>query len=359
MSSQRSSPESAPAATPLPGELHVSLRNVPVARFESLWPQTLSPGGRQWVLANVGEGLLEEAAFRLGIAVVPGARSAEITSAAGSLRYRDLAIRYLDGLPPVRSVDGTAKFTGKTLVFSPHDGEVAGVRLTGGTVQITDLGEPVEWIAIDLGLAGPLRGVLQTLDSGRLHYANAIGIDPASVTGRAEGNLHFKLPLLRDVRFDQIGYGAKGALHHVAISDIAMGLGISDGEFALEIKQAGASLQGRAEFDAVPTDIDAKLIFKPKTGPRVRCHVNLTVDDAQRRRLAGGYLRRPRCRTRRRRCGLSRFWGRPRRGSHPPRSAQRGAGGGRGGLAKSAGGSSDCGLCGRPQRRSGHQAAPV
>ncbi len=277
-------------ATPLPGELHVSLRNVPVTRFESLWPQTLSPGGRQWVLANVGEGLLEEAALRLGIAVVPGARSAEITSAGGSLRYRDLAIRYLDGLPPVRSVDGTAKFTGKTLVFSPRDGEMAGVRLTGGTVQITDLGDPVEWIAIDLGLAGPLRGVLQTLDSGRLHYAKAIGIDPASVTGRAEGNLHFKLPLLREVRLDQIGYGAKGALHHVAISDIAMGREISDGEFALEIKQTGASLRVRADFDAVPTDIDTKLIFRSKTGPRVRCHVSLTVDDAQRRRLAGGYF---------------------------------------------------------------------
>jgi hypothetical protein len=275
---------------PLPGELQVSLANLPVAKFESLWPETLSSGGRRWVLANVADGVLEEAAWRFGLAVDPATGAAELASAGGSLRYRGLTIRYLADLPPVREVDGTAKFTGKALVFSPHTGEVAGVRVTGGTVQIVDLGEKVEWLAIDLGIAGPLRGVLETLDSGHLRYARAIGLDPATAAGRVEGGLHFKLPLLHDLRFDQVSYGAKGALQGVALPNVAMGRGIENGEFALELTRNGLRLQGRADFDAIPTKLDARLDFKSKAGPHARYRASLTLDDAQRRRLIGGFF---------------------------------------------------------------------
>ena len=45
-----------------------------------------------------------------------------------------------------------------------------------------------------------------------LYYAHAIGLDPAQVGGRAETQLHFKLPLLADLKFDAIEYSAKSTM---------------------------------------------------------------------------------------------------------------------------------------------------
>ena len=58
-----------PAPRSVPGKLDIVLAAVPVAKFESLWPPALSRGGRRWVLANVHDGMLDEAAVQLDLAV--------------------------------------------------------------------------------------------------------------------------------------------------------------------------------------------------------------------------------------------------------------------------------------------------
>jgi hypothetical protein len=104
-----------PSPSHIPGKLAIELANVPVARFESLWPPALSPGGRRWVLANIRDGVLDQAAIQLDLAVNPGERSAEIVSTQGSMRYRDLTISYFGGLPPARKVSGTATLSDKQI----------------------------------------------------------------------------------------------------------------------------------------------------------------------------------------------------------------------------------------------------
>jgi uncharacterized protein YhdP len=279
-----------PPPSSIPGKLRIVLSDVPVARFESLWPPALSRGGRRWVLANVHDGVLDEAAVRLDLAVDPAARSTEVVSAHGTMRYRDATISYFQGLTPARKVSGTATLDDKRLVFTPSGGSVKSVQATGGSLQITDLGAPVEWLTVDLALAGPIRDVLDTIDAMPLRYAHAIGVDPAQVAGRTEANLHFKLPLLNDLKLDQIQYTVKASLSGAAIAGVAMNRNLTDGDFALEITRPGAHLRGTSRFDGVPLSIDANLFFKPTDGARGRYRVALTVDEEQRRRLGFDFL---------------------------------------------------------------------
>ncbi len=279
-----------PSPSSIPGKLRIVLADVPVGKFESLWPPSLSRGGRRWVLANVHDGVLDEAAVRLDLAVDPAARSAEVVSAHGTMRYRDATISYFQSLTPARKVSGTAALDDRRLVFTPSGGSVKAVQVTGGSLQITDLGAPVEWLAVDLSLAGPIQDVLETIDAKPLRYAHDIGVDPAQVAGRTEASLHFKLPLLKDLKLDQVQYAVKASLSGAAIADVAMNRNLTDGNFALEITRPGAHLRGTSRFDGVPLGIDANLFFKPIDGARARYHVALTVDDEQRRRLAFDFL---------------------------------------------------------------------
>src|SRR5436189_1776205 len=53
------------------------------------------------------KGVLDEAAVQLDLAVDPAARSAEVVSAHGAMRYHDATISYFQGLSPARKVSGT------------------------------------------------------------------------------------------------------------------------------------------------------------------------------------------------------------------------------------------------------------
>jgi hypothetical protein len=279
-----------PVPSYIPGKFGIVLADVPVARFENLWPPALSSGGRRWVLANVHDGILDQAAVQLDLDVDATARSAEIVAARGSLRYHDLTINYFGGLPPVRKVSGTATLADKRLSFSPTGGTVKSVQVTGGSLDITDLGSPVEWQTIDLSLSGPIRDVLEVIDVKPLRYAHENGVDPARVAGRSEINLHFKFPLLRNLKFEEVEYGVKASMTGAAIAKAAMDRDLSDGNLALEIGRSGIHLQGNAQFDGIPISIDGGAFFKPKDGARARYRVALTLDDEQRRRLGWDYL---------------------------------------------------------------------
>src|SRR4029077_3724208 len=190
-----------------------------------------------------------------------GTRSAEVVSANGSMRYRDLTISYFGGLPPVRRVSGTATFADKQIEFTPTGGTIKSVRVTGGVIRLTDLGAPVEWQTIDLALAGPIRDVLEVIDAKPLRYAHDVGLDPARVAGRSEMNLHFKLPLLRNLKFDDVEFGVKANRAGVAIARAATGRDLSDGDFAVELSRPGVHLQGKARFDGIPINLDGGVTF--------------------------------------------------------------------------------------------------
>lgn len=270
---------------PVSGKLAATLNHVPAARLGELWPTVFSPGGRRWVLANVLDGVLDEASVQLGLDLDPLAHTANVLDATGTLRYHDLTINYFNGLPMVRQVSGSASFADQHLDFTPTGGWLKGLKVTGGSLRLNDLGRPVEWLTIDLALAGPLQDTLEIIDSKPLLYAHALGIDPAHVGGRAESQLHFRLPLLEDLKLDAIEYSAKATITGASLGKVVLDRGISDANLALDIARTGAHVQGAARFDGIPTKLDARVFFHPKSGPRAVYRVGLMLDDEAQRRL--------------------------------------------------------------------------
>lgn len=265
--------------------VNAALKQLPVARLGQLWPTNFGAGGRRWTLANIHDGMLDEASVRFVAELDPVDHTATVSNAEGRLRYRDATVAYFKGLPPVREVSGTAAFAGNQLEFAPISGVIKGIKVTGGSLLLTNIGEPTEWLTIDLTLAGPLRDALEVVDSRPLHYARAIGVEPTQVGGRSEAQLHFRLPLLEDLKFDAVEYSVKATLAGTNIAKVALDRGIRDGNFKLDIAKTGAQLRGTARFDDIPAKLDAQIFFRPKSGPSAHYRVEMTLDDAAQRRL--------------------------------------------------------------------------
>lgn len=278
-------PDSAHPPAHLTAKLAGALEHVPFARLGELWPRALSPGGRKWVLANIHGGVLDEAALQASLDLDPATHAGTVVNTQGSLRYHDLAINYFSGLPMARDVSGTARFTGDRLDFTPTSGQVKGLKLTGGTLQLSDLAEHEQWATIDLAVAGPLRDALEVIDTKPLHYAHAVGIDPAQATGRSETQLHFKFPLLADLKLDAIEYGAKATISGASLGKVVLDRALTDGNLTLDLTTAGARLRGTARFDGTPAKLDADVPFHLKGGAHAVYKVALTLDDDAQHRL--------------------------------------------------------------------------
>ncbi len=262
-----------------------ALKHVPISRIGELWPAAFSPGGRRWTLANIHGGVLDEARLQASLALDPATHVGSVLNARGSLRYHDLTITYFNGLPMAQKVSGTASFTGDRLDFTPTGGQVKGLKVIGGKLQLTDLDTHDQWATIDLTVAGPLQDALEVIDSKPLHYAHAIGIDPAQISGRTEAQLHFRLPLLADLKLDAIDYGAKATISGANLGKVVLDRAVTDGNLTLDLTTAGAHVRGTARFDGTPAKLDASVPFHARSGPHAIYKIALTLDDDAQRRL--------------------------------------------------------------------------
>ena len=174
----------------------------------------------------------------------------------------------------------------RRLDFTFTGGQLKTLKATGGTVTVTDLGAPVETMTIDMPISGPLQDALEVLDTKPFRYAHEIGLDPAHIGGKVEAQLHFKLPLVNDLKFDQVDYAAKATLTGASIAKVALDRNLSDANFTVDLARIGVHVQGSAKFDGSPTTVDGNIYFHPAAnGPRTRCRIGLSLDDAARQRL--------------------------------------------------------------------------
>src|ERR1700733_3180792 len=177
------------------------------------------------------------------------------------MRFHDMTVNYLNGMPPARKVGGTATPADRRPDFCFTAGQLKTLKGSGGAVTITDLGAPVETMVVDIGVAGPLQDALDIIDTKPMRYAHEAGFDPARISGKADAQLHFKLPLVNDLKFDMVDYGAKATLSGVSLAKIAFDRSLSDGNFTLDLAHTGVHLQGNGKFDGSPVTLDGNLYF--------------------------------------------------------------------------------------------------
>ncbi|HKW54418.1 MAG TPA: AsmA-like C-terminal domain-containing protein [Stellaceae bacterium] len=271
----------------------LKLSEVSLERLPTLWPGRLGPKARSWVLEHVHDGVAADATAQLAahIDLAPdAARPARLDSIAGTLDYRGLTVEYFKGLPPLRGVDGTATFDRAHFDLVPTAGTVNGVQLTGGTAKLSKLDTNDEEIALDLGLRGDLAAVLQVLDSDPLHYARALKIDPAQLTGKVDGHVLFNFPLKHDLTIAEVDYGAQATLSGVGVPHAVAGADLTGGDLKLQLDRSSLRIGGTARLADVPASLSWVESLRRGDAVQTRYTLKARLDDAARRRLDVDFL---------------------------------------------------------------------
>ena len=273
------------------------LNNLPIGDLVRYWPVSLAPYGRDWVEANIDEGLIDE--FRLSIeARGAGADIAayEIGKLAGTFQFSGMSVTYFRPLPPVTNLGGTARFTGERLDFTIAKGEHEGLSVDEGTVHITGLDLEDQHLEVEAVFRGPLGNALKILDHPRLDYISGLGISPGMVDGKSAIRLVAQFPLFRDLRFDQVGIAAAANLREVRLPRAFGGLDLSDGTLTLQLDKLVMKVKGDVRLAGVPAKLAWTENFDQGAGFRRRYEVQMTADDQVRARTGldlGARLRGP------------------------------------------------------------------
>lgn len=226
-----------------------------VSQVLSVWPRALAPNTRTWVAQNILGGLVSDGRARLAFTPDVWARG-RFPKDGFSLTFRavDARVRTAEGLSPVTRAAGTVAITGDSLLVTAPSGELAGLRLSGGTVRIDRFvdGQPV---VIAATVRGGVREAGALLDQPALRIFTKAGVPVASLSGEAEaqvtltratGDANRNRPLDFRVRADLTGAGLRDAF---------AGLDLTGADLSLDASNAEVRLQGPARLGGAPLDL--------------------------------------------------------------------------------------------------------
>lgn len=280
------------ATTPLEFSGRGQLSDLTYDDLTKLWPEQASIHAREWITKHMLQGEVTHAEISVGGTVTLGSPAglvAKLDKLDGNLSFRDVAVQYFPPLSPVRNIDGTAHFDRTQFDVAPNGGIDRDVTITAGRILLTKLDTDNEEATIDVKLKGPLATILDELNTKPLRYAHALGVDPNGVKGAAEGELHFHLPMKKNLHFAQVEYSGSGMLTGVSIDKILFDRDIAEGAFRLTVARGVLDLAGTGTLDNVPVTLDWKENFAGDS-IRTRYRLHGTFDDEARHKLGVDWL---------------------------------------------------------------------
>lgn len=266
-----------------------SLRDVPVDQVRYLWPVGLAQNARDWVVPNLSRGMVKEASIVLS-ARSPSGRFDDVVidHLGGEVRPEGVTVDYLHPMPPAKNASAVCTFDANSFRIALKSGEVYGLRLKDGTIAFTGLDKDDQFADIELQINGPATDALRLIDNPPLRYAQALGIEPAKVSGDAQAKLRLKFPLLKTLRLDDVGIKASAVVKAVRIPQVMMGLDLDDGQLNLEVDAKGLDASGPVVLATIPGTLAWRENFSAKGQAfRSRYQLKAPVVTEDQRKLLG------------------------------------------------------------------------
>ena len=248
------------------------------------WPLQIGAGAREWIAASVLAGNIGPVALKTDIG--PGALDLPaLPDGAVSLSFpiSNGTIVYLEGLTPLTNVEGDGLLAGDSFTGTVNSATVGPLKLNSGKVSIANLHVAGTTGDITAHADGMLSDILKLIDMRPLQYPSRFHIGVSGAKGVAAVDLAFRVPMVRDLRVDDVGISVKGR-----VTGLALAIGdrkISDGTADVTVDNSSLTVAGKVSLAGANLDVDWNENFKT-SGP-VTTHIVASgvLDDAARENL--------------------------------------------------------------------------
>jgi hypothetical protein len=251
-----------------------------VGELETYWPPSWGADARRWSVAHLADGTVPETRTRV-VLKTDGAGKLTVAALDGDMDIEDVTVDYLSPMPKVRKVGGRATFDRTRFDIAIHHGDVEGLSVKQGRINLTGLDQPDQYADIELLIDGPFRNAMTLIEHRPLRFASALNIDPATTGGHATTTLGLKFMLAKDLVWDQIQASAQAQIKDASIRGILLGQDLRDGQLALKADKQGIDVTGTVRFADTPARLAWRQNFGPRAPFRTRYVLTGRIDDVR------------------------------------------------------------------------------
>jgi uncharacterized protein YhdP len=266
----------------------IEANNATIDHVAAFWPQGEGREARTWVTENITGGVVPTARAKLRFGPGElGQKPLPEHTLAGEFAFQDLTVRYVDTMPPLVGVSGSATFTAQRMDFAVASGHVGDLAVDNGSVVITGIGikgRDTTQLEVASHVAGPLAQALSLINQPPLGFASRIGIVPDAASGHVAADLRIGMPLHKDLEPEEEARVAADA----TITDGALAgkpLNLSEGQLTLKVTERMAELAGAAVVEGVPVRLQVQESLRENAGIKRRYQVEGSPDAARLREL--------------------------------------------------------------------------
>lgn len=275
--------------------LRGAMTDIPLPILLKLWPPEAAPDAREWIVEHVSEGTVAEANLSVNLqsqALAAALDRQPIPNDQITLTFRleGVTTHYYEDLPPLQNASGEGILRGNDFEIKMHS---ASVSLEGGDQLVLSEGRFFVENLMQDGTPGHISALvtgatataLRLIDQEPLHYAQAAGIDPATVGGTVSTRLDIRLPMLTSVEFEQVDIAAVAQFEGITVPEIFDDIGIQDGEVAMDINKLGLTGRGTVVLNGVSTRVRWTEDFTADPSRSQRVEATAALSDSDRERL--------------------------------------------------------------------------
>ena len=245
------------------------LDNVRLDDFAKFWPPSWGRDARDWVTANLSDGMLTRARATVDARLGRNGTFA-LAAVKGDMEARDATVDYLAPMPKARNVAARATFDAGRFDIKIERGEVPGLAVTGGTVALTGLDQADQYADVALAITGNFGDALRLIDSEPLRFASRLGFGPEGSEGAAAADLRLKFIIEHALTADQVDVKATARLDNIAVRGILLGQDLRRGNLDLTLDRRGMDIKGEAQVGAMAAKVDWRQNFDAKAPFRSR-----------------------------------------------------------------------------------------
>ena len=232
--------------------------------LSDLWPKYLGEKAWVWCKDGLYGGNISNGNFTFDFGWDNKTKSFGLKQLSGTADVADANIFYLEGMPVINNVYGSATFSSDKIVIKVEKGVSDGVILTGGYVTLYDLNKEDNFIAIDLKGNSTITDALKLIDHEPLGFTKEMGVNPNNIAGDVDIDLKLDFELKTDLKPEEIKVVVLGDLKQVEYLGLDKGKTLVADSLKLKVTEKGFDLTGEAKYQNIPVNLAIQEIFAEK-----------------------------------------------------------------------------------------------
>ena len=274
--------------------LAFSMRDMQVAEAKQLWPWFAANKARAWVLDHMFGGKVHEATIEFR--VLPGRLGNGVPLSSeeigGRFAVEDTRFDTFGKLPPIRDANGVVEVRGYDVdvtlssgtVYLPSGRSVAGKN---GTLSVRKSNRPPVIGKLDIDIEGEAGAVAEFASFEPINAMRFVPMEPGDLSGQVTGHVIADIPLQKGVDPKTLQWIVDLDYHDLSIAKPFSGQTLTDADGQLTVEPGQATMSAKGLLNGIPATLALVEPLRPDGPPRER-KIELTLDDAARRKVAPG-----------------------------------------------------------------------